>query len=498
MLVLIFGSLSVNAQPRWLSWEYTPTLNLNELETLIPEMKARDMHPYRIDSAAVNSKFGYTAYWLHNSNSQDNIIKTGMSGKEFLAESIEYRKQGYYPLDIAVTSTNSTPSFAMLLYKGDGDGGPKWQTDFGLSKQEFIEKSISLGKEGYIPTIAKAYYLNREIKYFGKWEYWSKNRPDRDSVQFGLGLSKEDLLQSLKRLPKGYMPEEIHALQTGSAVVYSFIAFANSIYKDVLVTTSMTKEEFSAKLESGYRLVSVSSFNENSRQDRYLFAGIIDNSNYGSATTLPVYRVPETIGVAPPSSSRILPIVPVMQKTRVWCWLAVGEMIFKSRGIPSINSEQNTQCGIIGTIEGNSPCALDCFNQYCIRPSGSNASTIRMLKNFAWMSAKKRFSASEGYELPLSMIKADIDSGRPIGAGISTGSRKYYLGADHIALIVGYEVRNNFESIYVNDPYPYNSGENPYIRYGGSETRPFQYKISLKAFTEGVFWHWSIYNINFN
>src|SRR5689334_6854940 len=45
-----------------------------------------------------------------------------------------------------------------------------------------------------------------------------------------------------------------------------------------------------------------------------------------------------------------LVVAPVQQETEVWCWLAVGEMVFRYYGLPSVNGFGDYQCGIVGAL----------------------------------------------------------------------------------------------------------------------------------------------------
>lgn len=60
-------------------------------------------------------------------------------------------------------------------------------------------------------------------------------------------------------------------------------------------------------------------------------------------------------------SFKVLPVPPRYQETPVWCWVAVGEMVFRYYGIPNMNGPGNYQCGVIGALAGPySPCWGNC------------------------------------------------------------------------------------------------------------------------------------------
>src|ERR1700759_4403447 len=90
-----------------------------------------------------------------------------------------------------------------------------------------------------------------------------------------------------------------------------------------------------------------------------------------------------SLAVALPRPSRArdadLSIDPVMQNTPVWCWLAVGEMVFKYFDVPNVNPAGIYQCGIIGTIAGPySPCWSDCTR--CVVGAGQASNITNMLR----------------------------------------------------------------------------------------------------------------------
>jgi hypothetical protein len=47
-----------------------------------------------------------------------------------------------------------------------------------------------------------------------------------------------------------------------------------------------------------------------------------------------------------------LEIFPVCQQTPVWCWAAVGEMVFRYYDVPTINTRCGYQCGIFSDWAG--------------------------------------------------------------------------------------------------------------------------------------------------
>ena len=48
-----------------------------------------------------------------------------------------------------------------------------------------------------------------------------------------------------------------------------------------------------------------------------------------------------------------LEIIPVCQQTPMWCWAAVGELVFWNYGVPMINPMRGYQCGILSELDGS-------------------------------------------------------------------------------------------------------------------------------------------------
>jgi hypothetical protein len=192
------------------------------------------------------------------------------------------------------------------------------------------------------------------------------------------------------------------------------------------------------------------------------------------------------------SARRILSVPIVQQRTLVWCWLAVGEMLFRYYRVPAVNNN-DYQCGIIGLIYR--PCYTNCTTQACIIPSGSNYGTVNMLRQYPLLAASRNISFSEGKELSLQSVVNNINAGRPIVCGISPTNRAYYRDSEHAVIIAGYDISPNNYLLVVNDPYPYPSGQNPYLRNGGSQLSGNQYLIPYTTFTVGMCWNWSASNI---
>lgn len=195
--------------------------------------------------------------------------------------------------------------------------------------------------------------------------------------------------------------------------------------------------------------------------------------------------------------SRLLPVPAVQQQTQVWCWLAVGEMLFRYYNVPNLNPYGNYQCGIIGTVmPAGSPCQSNCFNNGCIIPSGGNANTMRMLRDYPRIAANRTTRLTETYELSFAAVRNNIDNGQPVVCGISPVGRRYYNDAEHAVLLTGYELSAAGAFVVINDPFNYPPAGNPYILAGASILAPNKYQLPYTTFVNRLFWHWSLSDIS--
>ena len=121
-----------------------------------------------------------------------------------------------------------------------------------------------------------------------------------------------------------------------------------------------------------------------------------------------------------------------------------------------------------------------------------------MFKDYSWITSKKVFNCIEGHELNFYTIKSNIDKQKPVLCGISPVRRQYHSGAEHVVVLVGYKFINGTPYVIVNDPFPYTSFDNPYLKAGASILQKNQYQISLQAFTNKLYWHWSLSDIAIN
>lgn len=195
-------------------------------------------------------------------------------------------------------------------------------------------------------------------------------------------------------------------------------------------------------------------------------------------------------------AQKTLNIEPVFQRTPVWCWVAVGEMVFNYYGVTNINPRGDYQCGIIALI--HPVCNQDCRN--CPVPAGSGQRMVNMLTQYP--SFASGVSGTEtnisvrmlNRALSLSELKSEIDAGRPVIAGISPSGYQATGVSEHVALVIGY----NNNNLIVNDPFPFRtiafSGD-PYEIAGGQEIDSGQYLVDYSAFVDKLNWRESIFDI---
>ena len=194
-----------------------------------------------------------------------------------------------------------------------------------------------------------------------------------------------------------------------------------------------------------------------------------------------------------------LSISPVQQDTPEWCWLAVGEMVFRYYDIPNLNPAGIYQCGVVGVMVGGF-CAQDC--RYCANLPASSVENIarmitaypRFARNYLRDQDIKQLTARIAVRpLRAQEIRDEIDAGRPIIAGISPAGSGAF-GPQHAVLIIGYDGDDDSMNLTVNDPYPYGFSS-PYEAAGGNGGSG-QYTIPYLNFRSRLRWSQSVYKID--
>ncbi len=203
-----------------------------------------------------------------------------------------------------------------------------------------------------------------------------------------------------------------------------------------------------------------------------------------------------------PIRAEKLRIPPVAQESPVWCWVTVGEMVFRYNDVPNINPGGDYQCGIIGARFGP---ATVCWNncRACQVPAGNPSEITRMLREyppFAGRVTNQRISGLVYSHTPSAITKAqikrEIDEGRPVIVGISPGGGSSAVSA-HVALVIGYDENDEGLILTVNDPFPYQyvpPRTDPYLRAGGAGGEG-QYTIDFDTFRRQLSWRETFYGI---
>ena len=187
-----------------------------------------------------------------------------------------------------------------------------------------------------------------------------------------------------------------------------------------------------------------------------------------------------------------LPIMPIQQQEANWCWLASMEMVLRYLGVPSVNPA-SYQCGEIAVIVGG-PCALNC--RLCNLGSQTASNIATGLVKYTQLAGGPHVSASLALR-PLNPqeVQTEINQGLPIIVGVSPHSHlpPGLNASEHAVVIVGYDVPNqNTLIVIVNDPYPYQQGQNPWQYAGAALLAPGQYAIPYQNLIQSMAWNTSI------
>lgn len=198
------------------------------------------------------------------------------------------------------------------------------------------------------------------------------------------------------------------------------------------------------------------------------------------------------------SEAGTLAIRPVVQKANVWCWAAVGEMVFDYFHVPSVSPAGHYQCGIVGILAAGAQwkaCAYHC--ESCAMPPGNAATIVDMIKEYprkiAEATGKQVIGLRAAYQSwPLSAreLMAAIDHQTPIIAEVAPTSLAPGAAVSrHVVLLVGYREKDGAMEINVNDPFPFTGwSDNPYVRAGGHPGGDGSYWIEYAAFWKWLNW----------
>ncbi|MBM4283216.1 MAG: hypothetical protein FJ137_21540 [Deltaproteobacteria bacterium] len=191
-----------------------------------------------------------------------------------------------------------------------------------------------------------------------------------------------------------------------------------------------------------------------------------------------------------------LGIAPVQQATPVWCWLAVGEMLFRKLDVPAVNGHY--QCGVIAAMSlatNQAQCAQDC--RLCAFPAGNASTLMGMLIGYprraALLSGRRapRLFVSHADALSPRELRHELEAGRPVVAGINPqGAPAAFAASAHVSLITGYAERDAALWLLVNDPFPFSPSTwpDPYLQAGAKLLRPGQYAVPYDTYTRQLGW----------
>jgi hypothetical protein len=198
-----------------------------------------------------------------------------------------------------------------------------------------------------------------------------------------------------------------------------------------------------------------------------------------------------------------LHIPPVFQERPSWCWIAVGEMVFKYYYVPVVD-RTDYQCGI---AQGRDLCVgiPNCLE--CDFQPGDDITMVNMLEQYPVMATQGRTAGdirltvqSKGGTLSEVEVRNELDHGRPIIAEVSPRGFKVDDIPQHMALIVGYDDSSGEVVLTVNDPFPFEDDRfmwigTPYPRTKVSDAKDGQYEIRLERFRSKLKWTKTMYGI---
>jgi hypothetical protein len=356
---------------------------------------------------------------------------------------------------------------------------------FDESAPELQQGSEALRREGYVPFAIRGYEIAGEQRFATIWQHAS----EPVGWQLRTNLSQDGLQAAYDALtPQGFAPRDLGSQEIGGEPRFAaiWIQAGDVPWQARTGLSGAEHVAFEGPVgRAGFVPYAVAAYHL-AGQIRYAGAWHgpedIEDSADGRTDQGPIL-----------SGAKLLPIAPVVQQTPVWCWVAVGEMLFQYYGVPDANPVGDFQCGIIGRLsQPMSPCDRDC--RLCTVPSGSNAGTLRMISVYTRRMVGREAFFHEADRVAPDVFVSEIDEHRPVLVGMSPG-RRTFGEAEHVALVVGYSMRGHAVDLVVNDPYPYPPQSNPYIANGGIAMAGNQYRIAYPAFRDGLFWHWTVYGI---
>lgn len=455
------------------------------LSEAVERNRAAGRVPVELNGFASAGEDRYSIVWSQEPDASWQLT-AGLDSGQFAEEARRLADSGWAPVSLSIHANGAALRYGAAWRLADGP----WELRYDITDAELTSLLQSMGRAGYAPIAVSGYMRDGRENYGVVW----KQRPAGTTVELRTSLTAAEFQAAYDRLtPQGYVPVDISVYPVGGAVRYAAIwEKVDGVQWEARHAQSRQAfvDEASRLSAQGYAPYAIAA---HALDGTVEYAGAwrrmgVAPRRMDSAPDVPVRTFPGS------AQGRVLPIPPVLQQTPVWCWLAVGEMVFRYYDLPNANPAGNYQCGIIGRISHPaSPCSSNCFA--CVVPSGSNQGTLAMFGNYAHAMAGRTVTYVETGTLPPAMLIAEIEAGRPVLAGVSTTRRRAELDAEHVALIVGYEARGGDLSVVVNDPFPYPADANPYLLHGGTVLELNQYRIGYDALRDGVFWHWSVYDL---
>ncbi|MDY7232837.1 papain-like cysteine protease family protein [Hyalangium rubrum] len=472
---------SAMAQPWEARYNLTPAALQEAMDTLSPQGYV----PIEISGVANENDVRYHAAFVQ----QPEVAwqaSFGLNLDQFTKRLERLKQRGFVPVSLAIHSEGTTARYGAIWQR---KVGVAWEVRVDMDAEHFQALADKLTQEGYVPASVVGYAVDGEPRYAALWTR-------RPGVEFESrsDLSAAQYQAQYDRLtPLGFVPVDISVYSRGGETRYAAI-WERMDGADWQARSDATLDAHAARV----RTLAAQDFAP------YVIAPYVEDGEVRFAgawrkrvapVRTPDVRAEQAMNVVPAGTGgRVLDIAAVRQQTHVWCWLAVGEMVFQHYGVPNVNPAGNFQCGIIGRISHPSaPCGSECFA--CVVPSGSNRGTLSMLSNYARAAAGRTVTYSEAGAISPAAVLANIDAGQPVIAGISYNHRIANADAEHVVLIVGYQRRAGRLWLVVNDPFPYGTNQNPFLKQGGVMLAQNQYRIRYADFRDGVFWHWSVFNL---
>lgn len=482
-LIVLISICAFTANAQWMQWECRSNSTLGNFATYLEDMKSRGYAPVNINMITIAGETKVSSIW-QKANVHDWACWYDMDKDGLIRKINEFKDAGMSPVDISMYKELGEIRYAAIWKKSNY----KWLLELEVSPDMVANKITEYAKNGYYPKDINTVLLGTKIYYACLFD-----GEERGIQQISYNASESEFQNQFDRLtPQGYYPIDINYFNELGTLKCNGIWMKGT--KDWESRRGYTESEFQdfldKKTDEGYIPIDLDQYYLDGIN--YYGATLVKPVSFTTAKSTPTYNN-SYVRTYTNEDSKLLNINPVMQQTEVWCWLATGEMILKHYDIPNLNEVGNYQCGIIGSIFPGSNCSYDCFQ--CVRGSGSNAMTVKMFKDYAWIAGRKIFDCQEGKELDFKTIKQNIQADKPILCGISPNRRIYSYGAEHVVVLVGYKIINNVPYIIINDPYPYPRPENLYLNAGGTSLKNYQYLIPLQKFTNNIFWHWSLHNI---